>query len=124
MITFVGGSKFAKGGPNPPANMDSRGSISASGFGPGSPYPLADLDRGVQIQGGPNPGGPNPGGSKSTRTPVGIKYMKSSSYESIKIDIFEFGSTLPFYPTGPVEKNGKSSTVIQRSNFSCAEPNA
>ena len=53
MITFVGGSKFAKGGPNPLANMDSRGSISASGFGPGGPYSLADLDR----------------GSKSARTP-------------------------------------------------------
>ena len=48
MITLVGGSKFAKGGPNPLANMDSRGSISASRFGPGSPYP---------------------GGSKSARTP-------------------------------------------------------
>ena len=55
MITFVGGSKFAKGGPNPLANMDSWGSIFASRFGPGGPYPLADLDRGVQIQGGPNP---------------------------------------------------------------------
>ena len=55
MITFVGGSKFTKGGPNPLANMDSRGSLSASGFGPGGPYPLADLDRGDQIQGGPNP---------------------------------------------------------------------
>ena len=53
-----------------------------------------------------------------------IKYMKSSTYESIKIDIFEFGSTLPFYPTWPVEKNGKSSTAIQTSNFSCAELNA
>ena len=50
--------------------------------------------------------------------------MKSSTYESIKIGIFEFGSTLPFYPTGPVEKNGKSSTAIQTSNFSCAESNA
>ena len=29
MITFVGGSKFAKGGPNPLANMDSLGSKSA-----------------------------------------------------------------------------------------------
>ena len=55
MITFVRGSKFAKGGPNPLANMDSWGSIFASRFGPGGPYPLADLDRGVQIQGGPNP---------------------------------------------------------------------
>ena len=44
MITFVGGSKFAKGDPNPLADMDSRGSISA--------------------------GGPNPGGSKSARTPA------------------------------------------------------
>ena len=59
MITFVGGSKFAKGGPNSLANMDSWGSISASRFGPGGPYPLADLDRGVQIQ-----------GSKSARTPA------------------------------------------------------
>ena len=50
MITFVGGSKLAKGGPNTLANMDSRGSISASGFGPGGTYPLADLDRGVQIR--------------------------------------------------------------------------
>ena len=47
MITFVGGSKFAKGGPNPLANMDSRGSISASGFGPGGPNPGGG--------GGPNP---------------------------------------------------------------------
>ena len=54
MITFVVGSKFAKGGSNPLANMDSRGSISASRFGPGGPYPLEDLDRGVQIQGGTN----------------------------------------------------------------------
>ena len=52
MITFVGGSKFAKGGPNPLANMDSWGSISASGFGPG---------------------GPNLGGSKSARTPAFIR---------------------------------------------------
>ena len=73
MITFVGGSKFAKGGPNPLANMDSRGSISASGFGPGGPYSLADLDRGVQIQ-----GGPNPGGSKSARTPATRERCKSN----------------------------------------------
>ena len=37
-----------------------RGSISASGFGPGGPNPLADLDRGVQIR----------GGSKSAVTPA------------------------------------------------------
>ena len=34
MITFVGGD------PNPLANMDSRGSISDSGFRPGGPNPL------------------------------------------------------------------------------------
>ena len=52
MITFVGGSKFAKEGPNTLANMDSRGSMSASGFGPG---------------------GTNPGGSKSARTPAHVQ---------------------------------------------------
>ena len=67
MITFVGGSKFAKGGPNPLANMDSWGSISASRFGPGGPYPLADLDRGVQIQGGPNPLGHRQGNVQSLK---------------------------------------------------------
>ena len=45
---FCGGSKSAKGGPNPLADMDR-----------GSPNPLADLDRGVQIR----------GGSKSAVTP-------------------------------------------------------
>ena len=39
--------------------MDSRGSLSASGFGPGGPYPS-----------GFGPGGPNQGGSKSARTPA------------------------------------------------------
>ena len=43
MITFYGGSKFAKGGQNPLANIDS-----------GGPYLLADFDRGVKIQGGQN----------------------------------------------------------------------
>ena len=42
------GSKSAKGGPNPLADMDR-----------GGPNPLADLDRGVQIR----------GGSKSAVTP-------------------------------------------------------
>ena len=36
---FCGGSKSAKGGPNPLADMDW-----------GDPNPLADLDRGVQIR--------------------------------------------------------------------------
>ena len=35
MITFDGGTKFAKGGQNPLANIVSRGSISASGYCPG-----------------------------------------------------------------------------------------
>ena len=62
MITFVGGSKFAKGGPNPLANMDSRGSISASGFGPG---------------------GPNPGGSKSART-TGLRLSRKVSKVAVE----------------------------------------
>ena len=37
---FCGGSKSAKGGPNPLEDMDQ-----------GGPNPLADLDRGVQIRG-------------------------------------------------------------------------
>ena len=52
MITFDWGTKFAKGGQNPLANIVSRGSISASGFGPG---------------------GQNPGGTKSARTPVSMR---------------------------------------------------
>ena len=35
-----------------------------------------------------------------TEPNVSIKYMKSSTYESIRIGRFEFGSTVPFYPTG------------------------
>ena len=35
-----------------------------------------------------------------TETNVAIKYMKSSTYESIRIGRFVFGSTVPFYPTG------------------------
>ena len=48
MFCGGGGSKSAKGGPNPLADMDR-----------GGPNPLADLDRGVQIR----------GGSKSAVTP-------------------------------------------------------
>ena len=43
-LSFVGVSKSAEGG-----------SISLSRFEPGGPYPLADLDRGIQILWGPNP---------------------------------------------------------------------
>ena len=34
-----------------------------------------------------------------TEPNVAIKYMKSSTYESIRIGRFVFGSTVPFYPT-------------------------
>ena len=51
----MGGSKSAKGGPNPLADMD-RG---------GGPNPLADLDRGIQIR----------GGSKSAVTPVTVEKL-------------------------------------------------
>ena len=37
-----------------------------------------------------------------TEPNVAIKYMKSSTYESIRIGSFVFGSTVPFYPTGLV----------------------
>ena len=51
---FWGGSKSAKGGPNPLADMDW-----------GGPNPLADLDRGVQIR----------EGSKSAVTPASHKSL-------------------------------------------------
>ena len=35
-----------------------------------------------------------------TEPNVAIKYMKSSTYESIRSGRFVFGSTVPFYPTG------------------------
>ena len=41
---FSYSESFCEGGPNP-----REGSISTSGFGPGGPYPLADMGRGVQI---------------------------------------------------------------------------
>ena len=55
MIIFVGGVQIREGGSKSASEYGLPGSISASGFGPGGQYPLADLDRGVQIQGGPNP---------------------------------------------------------------------
>ena len=53
----MGGSKSARGGPNPLADMDR-----------GGPNPLADLDRGVQIR----------GGSKSAVTPVPEKTISAN----------------------------------------------
>ena len=55
----MGGSKSAKGGPNPLADMDR-----------GGPYPLADLDRGVQIR----------GGSKSAVTPVTASMVSANHW--------------------------------------------
>ena len=58
--SFVGGgrSKSAEGGPNLLADLDRRG-----------PYPLVDVDRGSISASGFGPGGPNLGGSKSAGTP-------------------------------------------------------
>ena len=78
MITFDGGVEIREGGPNPLANMDSRGSLSASGFGPGGPYPLADLDR----------GGPNQGGSKSART-LGLIFFLFCGVSSNSCELME-----------------------------------
>ena len=51
------------------------GSKSASGYGPGGPNPLADLDRGVQIR----------GGSKSAVTP--------ETFSTDEINVFSLRST-------------------------------
>ena len=48
------GSKSAEWGPNPLVDMDLGGPYLLSRFGPGSPYLLVDMDRGVKIYGGPN----------------------------------------------------------------------
>ena len=45
-----GGSKSAKGGPNPLADMDRGGPNPLADMDRGGPNPLADLDRGVQIR--------------------------------------------------------------------------
>ena len=50
----MGGSKSAKGGPNPLADMDRGGSKSASGYGPGGPNPRGSkirCDTGSQDRG-------------------------------------------------------------------------
>ena len=49
LLSFVKGSKSAEGGKKSASGYGRRGSKSASGYGPGGPYPLADLDRGVQF---------------------------------------------------------------------------
>jgi hypothetical protein len=58
-LTFEGGSKSANGGPYLLVDLDPRGSIFTSRFGPAGPNLLVDMDR-----------GPNLRGSKSTGTPV------------------------------------------------------
>ena len=52
---FCGGSKSAKGGPNPLADMDRGGPNPLADMDRGGPNPLADMDRRVQIRGGSNP---------------------------------------------------------------------
>ena len=49
LLSFVKGSKSAEGGSKSASGYGPGGSKSASGYGPGVPYPLADLDRGVQF---------------------------------------------------------------------------
>ena len=46
--------QIREGSPNPLANKDPHRSIFASGYGLPGPYSLADLDRGVHFQRGPN----------------------------------------------------------------------
>ena len=52
-----------------------------------------------------------------TEPNVAIKYMKSSTCESIRIGRFVFGSTVPFYPTGLAGWNGKRWASVHTSNF-------
>ena len=48
------GVQIREGSPNLLANKDPHRSIFASGYVLPSPYSLADLDRGVHFEGGPN----------------------------------------------------------------------
>jgi hypothetical protein len=48
------GIQIREGSPNPLVNKDPHRSIFASGYGLPGPYSLADLDRGVHFEGGPN----------------------------------------------------------------------
>ena len=49
------------------------------------------------------------------------KYMKRSTFESIKFDPFKFGSTQELSSSGLHGKIDCGATSIQTSNFSCAE---
>ena len=70
---------------------------STSGFGLGGPYPLADLDRGSIFASGFGPGGPNLAGSKSAGTPRDdvssyLKYYQlSSEILDYKLILFRSG---------------------------------
>ena len=49
LLSFVKGVQIRGGESKSASGYGPRGSKSASGYGPGGPYPLADLDRGVQF---------------------------------------------------------------------------
>ena len=57
---------------------------------------------------------------------VELNLVISLSWEPLKFDTLAlaFWSTLPFYSTELVEKNGTRSTWIQKPIFTCAEPDA
>ena len=59
-----------------------------------------------------------------TELNAAIKYMGSSTYESVRIGRFVFGSTVLFYPTGLVGWNGKRTASVHTSIFSCTESHA
>ena len=55
-----------------------------------------------------------------------FRFMIGSNVEQLKFDLSTvvFGSTLPFYSTELVEKNGTRSAWIQKPIFTCGKPNA
>ena len=55
-----------------------------------------------------------------------FRFMIGSNVEQLKFDLSTvvFGSTLPFYLTELVEKNGTRSAWIQKPIFTCGKPNA
>ena len=80
---FCGGSKSAKGGPNPLADMDR-----------GSPNPLADLDRGVQIR-------CDTGTTENNIRETPLYYGSLATYLFTAISIQVVGSKPQAYKTRP-----------------------
>lgn len=64
----------------------------------------------------------------SVMATIVFRFMISSNVGQLKFDIqvstLVFGSTLPFYSTELVEKNGTTFTWIQKPIFTCVKPNA